>query len=83
MDVLPCGLVVVALETFGGINVGGEKDGMLVKIGARRASQVGSCGWLFRLVPSRGSLRCALPYDMCVKFMRILWFENAAVHGDF
>lgn len=39
MDVLSCGLVLVALETFGGINVGGEKDGMLVKIGARRRSE--------------------------------------------
>ena len=39
VDVLPRGLVVVALETFGGINVGGEKDGMLVKVGARRRSE--------------------------------------------
>ena len=39
VDVLPCGLVVVALETFGGINVGGEKDGMLVKVGERRRSK--------------------------------------------
>jgi len=39
VDVLSCGLVFVALETFGGINVGGEKDGMLVKLGARRRSE--------------------------------------------
>jgi len=39
VDVLPCGLVVMALETFGGINVGGEKDGMLVKVGDRRRSK--------------------------------------------
>ena len=39
VDVLPCDLVVVALETFGGINVGGEKDGMLVEVGARRRSE--------------------------------------------
>jgi hypothetical protein len=39
VDVLPCGLVVVALETFGGINVGGEKDGMLVEVGASRRSE--------------------------------------------
>jgi hypothetical protein len=29
----------MALETFGGINVGGEKDGMLVKVGDRRRSK--------------------------------------------
>jgi hypothetical protein len=34
--VLRRGSVVVALETFGGINVGGEKDGMLVQVSARR-----------------------------------------------
>jgi hypothetical protein len=39
VDVLPCGLVVVALETFGGIFIGGEKDGMLVKVGASRRSE--------------------------------------------
>ena len=38
MNVLPCGLVVVTLQTFGGIDVGGQKDGMLAKVGSRRRS---------------------------------------------
>jgi hypothetical protein len=38
VNVLPCGLVLVTLETFGGIDVGGQKDGMLVKVGTRRRS---------------------------------------------
>jgi len=41
-DVLPCGLVVVALETFGGIFIGGEKDGMLVKVGAQSRTSQGA-----------------------------------------
>ena len=39
VDVLPCGLVVVTRETFGGIDFGGEKDGMLVKVGSSRRSE--------------------------------------------
>ncbi|MGB9198940.1 MAG: hypothetical protein WCB53_18610 [Terriglobales bacterium] len=39
VDVLPWGLVAVALATFGGISFCGEKDGMLVKVGARRRSE--------------------------------------------
>jgi len=38
VNVLPCGLVVVTLETFGGIDFGRQKDGMLVKVGTRRRS---------------------------------------------
>ncbi len=39
VDVLPCGLVVVTRKTFGGIYIGGEKDGMLVKVGSSRRSE--------------------------------------------
>ena len=38
VNVLPCSLVFVALEAFGGIDFGREKDGMLVKVGTRRRS---------------------------------------------
>lgn len=38
VNVLPCGLVVVTLETFGGIDFGGQKDGMLAKVGTQRRS---------------------------------------------
>jgi hypothetical protein len=38
VDVLSCCLVFVALETFRGINVGGKKDRMMVKVGTRRRS---------------------------------------------
>jgi len=39
VNVLPCGLVFVTLETFGGIDLGGQKDGMLVEVGTRRRSE--------------------------------------------
>ena len=38
MNILPCGLVFVTLETFGGIDLGGQKDRMLVKVGTQRRS---------------------------------------------
>ena len=38
MNVLPCSLVFVALETFGGIDFGRQKDRMLVKVGTRGRS---------------------------------------------
>jgi hypothetical protein len=39
VDVLPCGLVVVTRKTLGGIYIGREKDGMLVKVGPSRRSE--------------------------------------------
>ncbi len=39
VDILSRGLVLVARETFGSINVRGESHGMLVKIGTRRGSR--------------------------------------------
>lgn len=39
VDVLPSGLVLVALKAFGSIDVGWKKNGMPVKVGARRRSE--------------------------------------------
>jgi hypothetical protein len=38
VNVLPCGLVFVTLETFGGIDFGGQEDRVLVKVGTQRRS---------------------------------------------
>jgi hypothetical protein len=42
VDVLPCCLVFVALDTFRGIEVGWQSDGMLVKVGTRRRTALGA-----------------------------------------